>query len=364
MRIPFVKVPVQGLRAAGGAGMSEQLFKDRVRERDLDNFLVEELSASEAFREWLIARLGGHFDAPPRCEIKLQKSPTRLQDARQTDVQMGWFEAGEVRARILIESKVTADFQPGQVEAYAAERDAARASLGHKRAASVLVAPAGRLQTLLNVSAFDACISIEDISEALEARRTADLPSELGARLAVRVQLLEALCGKRASAGWIANAIPEKRDFAEAYELLAREKLPKLRVRPSTSGPKATTRIFEGLTLPGLPIPKLRHEFGNGVPWKWVNAQFPHLVGKLDALIASGLLDGTPYSAEPAQGSLAIRVQTPGVDPLSPFASQRDAVLLGIEAMGALVTWLRVNADDLAIVVKSPTTATDTSRMD
>lgn len=332
--------------------MSEQLFKDRVRERDLDNFLVEELHASPEFREWMLAQLEGTFDPPTGCEIKLQKSPTRLQDARQTDVQIGWFSPDEeIRARVLIESKVTADFQPGQVSAYVAEVAAARAVLGTSRAASVLVAPAGRMLTLAEATAFDACISIEDIAERLEARRGPDIPTEVDARLAVRIQLLEALCGKRASAGWIANTLPEKRDFAEAYAALARERLPDLRVRPSTDGPKAITRIFEGLVLPGLPVPKLRHEFGNGVAWKWVNAQFPGLVGRLDTLRASGLLAGTSYSAERAGESLAIRVATPGVDPLSPFETQRDAVLIGIDAIGVLATWLQANAEDLAVVL-------------
>ena len=68
--------------------MSEELFRDRVRERDLDNFLVEELHASPDFRNWLVSRLDG-LDPPAGCEVRLQKSPARLQDARQTDVQIG-----------------------------------------------------------------------------------------------------------------------------------------------------------------------------------------------------------------------------------------------------------------------------------
>ncbi len=335
--------------------MSDGLFTDRVRERDLDNFLVEELHASPEFRSWLLGHLTARFDAPQGCEIRLQKSPTRLQDSRQTDVQIGWFDpTGAIAARVLIESKVTADFQPGQAEAYAAEVAAARSELGTRRAASVLVAPAGRLRTLIDASTFDASVSIEDIADALEARRGEDVPVEIDARLGVRVQLLEALCGKRASTAWIARTVPEKRDFADAYAALARERLPALRVRPSTDGPKAITRIFEGFVLPGLPTPALRHEFGSGVPWKWVNAQFPGLAHLTADFRKSGLLSGTPYSAEEAGKSLAIRVPTPGVDPQQPFTAQRDAVIAGLDALADLVSWLETNASALALVFAGP----------
>lgn len=335
--------------------MSEELFRDRVRERDLDNFLIEELHSSPSFRDWLLGRLD-RFDPPSGCEVRLQKSPTRLQDARQTDVQIGWFDgSGIIQARVLIESKVTADFQPGQVEAYVAETAAARTAHGDTRAASLLVAPASRLATLAGAASFDARVSIEEIADALEARRGGDLPIELDARLAVRVQLLEALCGRRQSSTWIRETVPEKRDFAEAYAALAHERLPRLRVSASTDGPQAISRLFTGLTLPGLPVPRLRHEYGRGVPVKWVNAQFPGLVDKVPALRGSGLLDGTPYSAEPASGSLAIRVPTPGINPERPFASQRDAVIEGLDAMGALVGWLEANAASLAgVLMKTP----------
>jgi len=78
------------------------LFQDRVRERDLDNFLIEELHSSKDFRAWLVGRLAHAFDEPAGCEIRLQKSPPRLQDNRQTDVRIGWFDtAGMLRGCVL-----------------------------------------------------------------------------------------------------------------------------------------------------------------------------------------------------------------------------------------------------------------------
>lgn len=210
--------------------MTDNLFKDRVRERDLDNFLIEEIHASSGFLAWLLARLEGRFVAPSGCEVRLHKSPARLQDARQTDVQVGWFDAaGAIQARVLIESKVGADFQPGQVDAYVAEVAAARVMHGTDRAATMLVAPLARLTSLAGAGAFDARVSIEDIADTLEARRDGDLHPEIDARLSVRVQLLEALCGRRPTSTWIGMTVPEKRDFADAYAALARERLPACR---------------------------------------------------------------------------------------------------------------------------------------
>lgn len=347
--------------------MSDQPYRDRVRERDLDNFLIEELHASAGFRDWFVGNVAPAFTAPKGLEIRLQKSPPRLQDARQTDVQIGWFDAaGELRAVVLIESKVTANFQPGQVEAYVAELAAARVRLGSASAATILVAPESRLAGLAGAAAFDARVSIEGIIDRLEDRRRSDgLSPELDARLDMRIQLLEALCGKRAASGWIATTVPEKRDFADAYAALARERLPGLKVRPSTDGPKAITRIFEGLDLPELPTPALRHEFGSGVAWKWANAQFAGLSGAVDRLRSSGVLAGTRFTAEPAGKSLAIRVQTPGIDPTAPFEGQREAVVAGLDAIGELATWLTGNAAELAPLLSngapSPSPAASTA---
>ncbi|HEX5185034.1 MAG TPA: hypothetical protein VFW19_17990 [Allosphingosinicella sp.] len=329
--------------------LAEPLFKDRVRERDLDNFLIEELHSSEPFRDWLLAHLGERFSVPSGCELKLHKSPPRYQDARQTDVRIGWFDAsGNLRACVLIESKVTADFQPGQSEAYLQEVAVAARELGRERVASLLVAPASKLASLPEAELFDARVSIEAMAEALRERRGDQLPIEIDARLAIRIDLLEALCGKRSAGGWIGSTVPEKRDFAQQYAALAAEMLPQLRVRPSSDGPKALTRSFEGLTLPDLPACQLRHEFGTGGTVKYVNALFSGCAHLSPAIAASPLLAGSKYHAVPANKSLAIRIETPGIDPTASFASQYEAVVAGLGAVGALSEWLRANQAELA----------------
>lgn len=81
--------------------------------------------------------------------------------------------------------------------------------------------------------------------------------------------------------------------------------------------------------------------------------QFPGRADHLNCLRDSGLLEGTPYAADKAGKSLAIRVQTPGINPMLPFEDQHDKVELGLQAIGDMVLWLRENGATLARVLES-----------
>jgi len=335
----------------------ERLFQDRVRERDLDNFLVEELHSSEDFRIWLLARLGPAFAAPPAGTVRLGKSAQRLQDNRQTDVQMGWFDPhGELVACVLIESKVTADFQEGQAQSYAAELAHCRSLLGTQKACAVLVAPEARLSTLAGREAFDDCISIEEIISFLSSRTGRDtLLTELKLRLEARIRLLEALCGKRAGGGWSPITLPEKRAFSELYAQLAARIVPALTVKASSDGPKAITKFFENARVPsGFPAVRIKHEFGSNVATKYANIQFDGLAASNDALVKSGLVDGPGFTIETSGKALFVRKPTPGIDPTRPFGPQREKIEQGLEVIRELAAWLEDKAALLQQVFSIP----------
>lgn len=330
--------------------MAGELFSRGMRERDLDNFLVEELYSSPEFQKWFVAQAGSAFAEPDGLEIRLHKSPARVQDSRQTDVRIGWFDSdGTLRAAILVENKVGSGFQPAQAESYAAEAAALRLELGSRAIATLLVAPRGQLSSLTHDDHFDGEIAIEDIIARLEGRlRDPALVPELAARLTARVDLLEAICGRRSENAWTPVTIEAKRDFANGYAELAAEVLPDLVVRPSSDGPKALTRIFESIDLgAGLPPVLIRHEFGSGVSMKYVNAQFAGRADVLPLLDASGVTAGSRFSLRAAGKSLAIETATPGVDPTLPFELERAKVLQGLEAIRQLVDWLHSIAGQL-----------------
>ncbi|MER9920906.1 MULTISPECIES: hypothetical protein [unclassified Mesorhizobium] len=184
MKIPY----------AGEMSQADDFFRDRVRERDLDNFLVEELFASPAFLTWMVSRAGDSFSAPMSQHVLLQKSPPRERDRRQTDVRIGWFDDDQtLRACVLIESKVTADFQAGQAQAYAAELAALRERLGRKAASALLVAPAARM-------------TLRELIEALELADVAgagDAPVRVVLRKADTNEGLQyELIGVQGTEGW------------------------------------------------------------------------------------------------------------------------------------------------------------------
>ncbi|WP_454632787.1 hypothetical protein [Bradyrhizobium cenepequi] len=332
----------------------ESLFQDRVRERDLDNFLIEELHSSDLFRGWLLARLNQSFMPPQTGVVRLGKSPQRLQDNRQTDVRMGWFDQQEqLLACILIESKVTANFQQGQAQSYASELAQCRDVLGAQAACAVLVAPAAKFSALAGREVFDDCVSIEEIIKFLQARIEKEaMPPELVNRLKARVDLLEALCGKRAGT-WSPITLPEKRAFSELYAQLAAEIIPALTVRASSDGPKAITKFFDGAKLPAnFPNARIKHEFGSKVATKYANLQFDGLAEVNNALDQSGLLEGSGFSLEVSGRALFVRKSTPGIDPTAAFEPQREKVLEGLRAIRDLTAWLEDNAESLLKVLQ------------
>jgi hypothetical protein len=336
----------------------ESLFQDRVRERDLDNFLVEELHSSDKFRTWLMARLGHSFIPPAAGLPRLGKSPQRLQDNRQTDVRMGWFDRQEqLLACVLIESKVTADFQHGQAQSYAAELAQCRDVLGQKAACAVLVAPAAKFSALIGHEVFDDCVSIEEIIGFLQARIDQEsLVPELVSRLEARIGLLEALCGKRSGTTWSPITLPEKRAFSDLYVQLAKSLIPTLTVRASSDGPKAITKFFDGVKLPEhFPSVRIKHEFGSKIATKYANLQFDGRAEAENALARSGLLDGSGFSLEVSGKALFVRKPTPGIDPTVAFEPQREKVLEGLYAIRDLTVWLEEKADSLLKVLGART---------
>lgn len=320
------------------------MFDERVRERDLDHFLLEELHSSESFRTWFLQRSG--FGPPLHASFRVERSPTRVTDARQTDLRLGYFDgSGRLVGAVLIENKVTDGFQEGQAESYAAEILELRRTLGEPNAVAVLVAPSSN-GLVIDDPNFAASIRIEELAEQLSRRlASAVADDETRARLEVKVELLEALAGKRNGSRWNPAPIPEKRDFWAAYVAVLAEACPSLRLRPSSHGKKATTLFFDGFPHQGtFPVAvNLKHELGKGEEWKYANLQFGGAGHLLTAFAASTDLfpPGGPIFPAPGGESLMIRIRTPGVIPSGEsFAAERDKVLAGMSALDALCRWL------------------------
>jgi hypothetical protein len=217
--------------------------------------------------------------------------------------------------------------------------------MGGRCVAAILIAP-----TLNPLSRgdtnFDATLTVEQLAEHLRRRlQDPSLQSELRTRIGVRVELLDALCGKRSGLRWIATTVEAKRDFATAYAELARQILPGLTVRPSTDGPKAVTRFFDGFAGQfEMPVKvRLKHEFGSGTPTKYANLQFDGAADSLENVIGRPNLLPTDGSIKALRSgaSLMIRISTPGITPdPERFEAQRSALIEGLQAIGRLADWM------------------------
>lgn len=206
---------------APGPGVASRAFTS-VRERDLDNFMLEELQTCEVFRTWFLAHLSHCFEAPPDVSVLVGKNPEREAEIGQTDLQLSFVGSkGEQVALVLIEDKLADGFQSNQPERYVSQREAARKRLGTRRAATVIVAPSSN-QQVLDHCAFDASIRIEDITAHLRGRVDGEsslsgnpASIELRARLLSRIDLLETLAGKRACGSSSLNPVSERVEFLE-----------------------------------------------------------------------------------------------------------------------------------------------------
>ncbi len=327
-----------------------------VRERDLDNFLIEELSGSREFRRWLLARIKACFEVPSHSEFAVGKNPKRDVAVGQTDLSWAFLDASKEQvALLLIESKVADGFQFEQPERYRLEVEAARSRLGTRRAAAIVITPKNN-RGVLDHPHFDATIRIEDIVEHLRARISVELArdhgaaaEELRARLEARIGLLEALAGKRPYGNWSPNPIPERVDFMEQYCRLAAKLAPGLKVTNSTGGKQATSALFTGLRTPGVKAPNIRHDFGKT---QRVSIVFPNAEAAKSRLVASGLLPkGAALDVTPS-GSLLVRLNCKHITPMGArFNEQRGAVEEGIQKVLQLEAWTAENATELAKLI-------------
>jgi transcriptional regulator with XRE-family HTH domain len=324
------------------------------RERDLDNFLLEELSASPSFRDWFLKQLTHCLDVPSYADVKVGKNPKREVASGQTDIHLALLDqAGHQLGRVLIESKVAGGFQPNQPARYAEEIKAARMSIGHRRAAAVLIAPQTN-KAVFDHPCFDVSIRLEAVRDHLQARiptLDADNPlaAELRERLKARAELLDALAGKQNYNGsWTPSPIPERLDFFEQYRSLAARLAPEFKVKKSTAGWKAMTAHFTVPRIPGLVIKEIRHNLRSDV-----SLELPKAGRAERRLRAAGLLQGV-NSDKTGAGTLMIRRDTPEIDPSGDaFEAQRDSIEGSIRTAIELYRWASERAADLAAIIQS-----------
>jgi len=148
-------------------------------ERLLDAALIEAVRGSDAYLRHLLSLSGHPTEASDRVNlVSADRSVFHGENdaAGETDVMIVVRVEG-AQVVLLVESKVTAGFQPRQGERYAA-RAAAQRTEG-VGVYTVLVAPAGYLANgNPQVRQFDACIAVETLAVLAETESTVPLRSQ------------------------------------------------------------------------------------------------------------------------------------------------------------------------------------------
>lgn len=90
-----------------------------VSERDIDLFLLQEVVASQPFRQWFLSQI----DVPPTSDLT-RAARSVATSTGESDLEFS-LETGDGRTiRVLVENKVDATFQERQPERYAERAEA------------------------------------------------------------------------------------------------------------------------------------------------------------------------------------------------------------------------------------------------
>lgn len=306
-----------------------------VEERDIDLLILEELSASAAFRSWFLEQVlrEGWTIISSRSLHSTSRSGA---DWGETDLEIHLTARRNDHSAsivLLVENKVNAPFTERQAERYKQACGNTHADI----AKCVPMCPRGYVE---DHPIFDAVIHYESIREFL-LQRSRDGDEELSARLRHRAKMLEwAITKSRRS--YVPTTDPVNTTFWGSYEALLQTRAPGLRINGGEKGGRAIdVFVKEGLPrIAGCSMRYIQHSFHNGrvtiTLGGWA-AGGPALVGELQRLLSSEMY------VRPTGKSLQIVQDVPPLDTQKPFHPQATSAQIGIDAMKALHDWMMRN---------------------
>ena len=308
-----------------------------VCERDLDLLFLEELSCNASFREFVFQHAG--LDAGNSHVVRASRSVT--ESSGESDLEVTLRRADGLLARLLIENKLDAGFQPRQAERYR-ERAAAYVANGEcSHVATLLVAPERYIATV-ETSAFDALLSYE----AIRAHLVADL--SIGTRRDYKAALLSSAIEK-GLLGYQPEADAPVTSFWRAYWQLASLTSPELAMPEPVAKPaKAGFATFRPVALPKRV--SICHKFHHGnvdlelAGW---GDRLPDLVRHLGPYLLQGM------ELAQANKSAAVRIRVPRLHTASPFSSQHDGAVAGLAAARQLLDWFTREYPNFTFLVAS-----------
>jgi choline dehydrogenase-like flavoprotein len=295
-----------------------------VCERDIDLLLLEEFVVSGDFRSWFLSQIG--IDSAPTLAEASRSVKTVT---GESDLELT-FQGPEGAAKVLIENKVDAAFQPNQPQRYVERADTYRQDGEYKEVVTVLIAPEVYFRGETDTYGFDATITYEAMLDWFSAMEH-DSPRTHYKRTLLRVAIA------RGRSGWQPIPHPHMSQFWRSYWELATAIAPQLSMPvPKLEYPAGSHFIcFRPAVLPA--DIKLRHKVGYG----HVDLELRgmgHRLADMDRLYGKALPPNTHM--EKAAKSVVMRARVEPVDMVhDDFATSEPIMRKGIEAAAQLLEW-------------------------
>lgn len=318
-------------------------------ERDMDLLFLEEFECSDEFVEWFLQKISQEIHFIKNAKVVNRKTIHSVtDDTGESDIVID-IECslnGDTKSiKVLIENKIDAPFQKEQPERYQQrvqnELAKRKCDIGH----CVLMAPQDYIESNSGSGIFDATVSYESVISYLKMRINS-VTIELGRRFEHKIELLEQSIYKYRR-GYTPVIDTDVTNFWKEYYSLANQRFPILKMKRPGDKPSEGHWIHftQAITSPS-PLPRcvIKHKLFQGS----VDLEFADwgkhrevVESKISLMLAEKMIIKTTGK------SLSISISTPSIDVKYNFNTQRDAIVVGLDAAYCLLSWFNHNADSL-----------------
>lgn len=294
---------------------NELLPVESIQERDVDLILLEELSTDITFCEWLINKL----KLPPLSRIDGAWRSISGYGLGETDLLFSYFSQKK-RIYILIENKITASFQEQQYKRYEERKKLYLRDKLCDIAYSILIAPQLYCD---NQNDFEYFITYEEIIKRLEFTASK--------RNLFKSQLLKIGAEKLRRGYQPVNSTPVQKFWTSIWFLVAEKytdfQMKKPGIVPLNSDwPKMQNENFTNVTF----LYKLTPGY--------TDATLKGYSDELKYKLKNELLSGA--SIVEHRSSFSIRIQSPKINKLESFESQKSKIIEGLNNLNKIKDWL------------------------
>lgn len=296
-----------------------------IRERDVDLLLIEELTVTPPFREWLLDAL--EIDSRSVDEVLGVWHSVSDTELGESDVEVGLQLNGGRRLLLLIENKIDASFQDAQLQRYR-ERGRKAVDGNWDEFSTVLFAPRSYLATARETDVVDGTLAYEDVREWFDARDAR--------RAAYKADVLtEAIEQNRR--GYVSEPDEAVTAIHRQYWAIANEAFPELGMEQPDGVPSGNLWVrFKPRALPA--DVQLVHKMGRGdvdLQFSGAAESAEEFVEKYEPQLEQDM------RIERTGKSMAVRIAVPTIATEGAASDQDDEMRSGLAAAHRLLDWYR-----------------------